>query len=56
MTRAVTGDSAEVEVTCVQAGDSCAEIMVVDGLTDVELVDLNAMYFVSFHGHSDLQG
>jgi hypothetical protein len=51
MTRAVTGDSAEIEVTGVQAGDSWAEIMVVNGLTDVELVNLDAMYFVSLHRH-----
>jgi hypothetical protein len=40
VTRAVTGDRAEVHVTGVQARGSWAEIMVVNGLADVELVDL----------------
>jgi hypothetical protein len=31
--------------------DTWAEIMVVNGLTDVELVDLHAGEFVSFHRH-----
>ena len=49
--RTVAGDRTDVEAPRVQAGDFWAEIMVVNGLTDVELVDLEAMYFVSVHRH-----
>jgi hypothetical protein len=49
MTVTVTGDRSQVEVAGVQAGDSWTEVVIAYRLTDVELVDLHSVRFVSPH-------
>lgn len=43
--------SSQIDVSSVQAGDARTQMVITDSLTDVELVDLDAMYFVSLHRH-----
>jgi hypothetical protein len=51
VTWTVAGDSAQVEVAGFQRPDAWAEMVISDRFADVELIDLYAMYLVSFHRH-----
>jgi hypothetical protein len=49
MAGAIARDSPQIEISGVQAGDARTLMVIVDGLTDVELVDLHAVQPISLH-------